>query len=343
VVELLILLVKVGVLIGGMLTIVAVMSWVERRGSAMIQDRLGPNRVGPFGLFQPVADGLKFIFKEEIIPSEAHKFYFLLSPLLVFVPALTAFAFIPFGSSLPVLGRDVPLIISDVSVGMLLILGLSGLSVYGLVLAGWASSNKYSFMGGIRSSAQMISYELAMTLSVLTVLMTTGSFRLTEVVSSQQGTLFGFLPNWNVFPQFIGFCVFLVTAFAETNRLPFDLPEAEAELVAGYFTEYSSMKFALFYLGEYAHMITASALIVTLYFGGWQLPYGHPEGMLGGILSLAVFAVKTSFFLWFFVWVRWTLPRFRYDQLMKMGWTLFIPLAFLNFLVVSALLILGVI
>lgn len=342
-VELLIVLAKIGGAIAGILTMVAVMSWVERRGSAMIQDRLGPNRVGPFGLFQPVADGIKFLFKEEIIPADANRFYFLLSPLIVFVPAVATFAFVPFGSEIVLKGYTIRMIIADVNIAMLLVLGFSSLSVYGLVLAGWSSGNKYSFMGGIRSSAQMISYELSMGVAVLTVLMSAESFRLTDIVSSQTGTFFGFLPNWNVFPQFVGFLVFLAASFAETNRLPFDLPEAEAELVSGYHTEYSSMKFALFFLAEYAHMIVASALIVTLYFGGWQLPYAHPGGLWGGILSLGVFGVKVCFFLWFFVWVRWTLPRYRYDQLMKLGWTVFIPLSLINFVIISLLMVLEVI
>lgn len=334
--------IKMFLVIGGIMTTVALLSWVERRGSGLIQDRLGPNRVGPFGLLQPVADGLKFLFKEEVIPAQAHKPLFLLAPILVFVPALVTFSVIPFGSTLELFSLKIPLIVADVPVGVLVVVAFSSLSVYGIILAGWSSGSKYPLLGGLRSSAQMISYELTLSLSLLAILMVSGDLRLHEVVQAQTGTFLGFLPRWHVFPQFLGFIAFLGAVFAETNRLPFDLPEAEAELVAGYHTEYSAMKFALFYLGEYAHMITASALLVTLYFGGWQIPYGDITDLWHGWASLLVFAIKVAIALWFFIWVRWTLPRFRYDQLMRLGWHVLLPLSMANLVFVGILMVKGV-
>jgi len=330
---LIIILLKIGIIIGTVLTSVALMTWVERRGSALIQDRLGPNRVGPFGLLQPVADGLKFLFKEEIIPLEADKFIYLLSPLLVFVPALAIFAVIPFGTTFRIFGYEIEPLISDLNFGILYVIALSGLSVYGIVLAGFSSGSKYPLIGALRSSAQLISYEIPMSLSILSVLIAADTFSLKGIVSSQSGTSFSVLPNWFIFSQFIGFFVFLITMFAETNRIPFDLPEAEAELVSGYHTEYGSMKFALFFLGEYAHMISASCLITILFLGGWNIPYINLTGNLGAILGIISFSVKVGFFLWLFVWVRWTLPRFRYDQLMALGWKFLLPLGLLNFII----------
>ncbi len=329
--SLIIIFLKIAILFGAVLTIVALMTWVERRGSALIQDRLGPNRVGPFGLLQPVADGLKFLFKEEIIPLEADKFIYLISPLLVFVPALAIFAVIPFGTTFKIFGYEIEPLISDLNFGILYIIALSGLSVYGIVLAGFSSGSKYPLIGGLRSAAQLISYEIPMSLSILSVLIAADTFSLKGIISVQIGTSFSILPKWFIFSQFIGFFVFLITMFAETNRIPFDLPEAEAELVSGYHTEYGSMKFALFFLGEYAHMISASALITVLFLGGSDIPFVNLSGNLGAILGIISFSVKVGFFLWLFVWVRWTLPRFRYDQLMALGWKFLFPLSFLNF------------
>jgi len=325
-----IVLVKIAVVISGVMSVVAVMSWVERRGSAFIQDRLGPNRVGPMGLFQPVADGLKFLFKEEIIPAQADKVLYLLAPLMIFIPSLAMFSVIPFGSSLTIAGRTIDLIIGDSDVAILYVLALSGLSVYGLVLAGYASGSKYPLLGGLRSAAQLISYELPMAMAIFAVLYQAQTLSLTGVVASQSGTFLGFIPRWYVFPQIVGFIVFLTTALAETNRIPFDLPEADSELVVGYHTEYGSMKFAIFMMGEYAHMTAACALITILYFGGWQIPYLTLTGNIGGLISVASFCIKTGFFLWVFVWIRWTLPRFRYDQLMRLCWTVLLPLSFAN-------------
>jgi len=325
------------------LMVLPVLLWVERRGAGLIQDRPGPNRVGPFGLLQPAADVVKFFFKEDLIPANVDRTLYVLAPAIAVFTGIATFAAIPYGASLPIGGRQVPLVGADVSIGLLYVFAISSLSVYAIVLAGWSSNNKFSLMGAIRSSAQIISYELAMTTAAAGVILATGSFRLTEIVGGQQHLMLGFIPRWSVVLQPVGFLIFFVAAFAETNRLPFDLPEAEAELVAGYHTEYSAMKFAMFFMAEYIHMIVASALMVTLYFGGWGLPGFHPEGLLGGILSMIVFALKVSFFLWVFIWVRWTLPRFRYDQLMRLGWKALLPLALLNLFWAAGLVTFGAI
>ncbi len=333
----LILALRVLVPLGALLTVVPFLLWVERRGAGLIQDRPGPNRVGPFGLLQPVADVLKFFFKEDLVPARADKALYLLAPAIAVFSALTTFAVIPYGATVPLRRHDVPLIGADVSIGVLYVFALTSLSVYGIVLAGWSSNNKFSLMGGIRSGAQIISYELAMTTAAAGVILAAGSFRLTDIIANQSGTWLGFIPRWNFIPQFLGFVIFFVSTFAETNRLPFDLPEAEAELVAGYHTEYSSMKFAMFFMAEYVNIIVASALTVTLFFGSWTLPGFHPQGVMGGILSALTFGAKTAFFVWVFIWVRWTLPRFRYDQLMRLGWKALLPLALLNLLWVATL------
>src|SRR5438552_12955674 len=316
-----ILALRVLVPLGVILGLLPILLWVERRGAGLIQDRPGPNRVGPFGLLQPAADVIKFFFKEGVIPSNADRMLYLLAPAIAVFSALTTFAVIPYGATLPAAGRAIPLIGADVSIGVLYVFALTSLSVYGIVLAGWSSNNKFSLIGGIRSSAQIISYELAMTTAAAGVVLAAGSFRLTDVVVMQSGSWLSFpYRGWTVVPQLFGFVVFFVSAFAETNRLPFDLPEAEAELVAGYHTEYSAMKFAMFYMAEYINVVVASALMVTLYFGGWSFPGFHPTSLGGVVLSVLIFAVKTAFFVWIFMWVRWTLPRFRYDQLMRLGW-----------------------
>ena len=315
--------------------------WLERRGAGLIQDRPGPNRVGPFGLLQPVADAVKFFMKEDLIPSNTDRLLFVLAPAIALFSALTTFAVIPYGPAVTIDGREFPLVGADVSIGILYLFALTSLSVYGIVLAGWSSNNKFSLIGGIRSSAQIISYELAMTTAAAGVILAAGSFRLTEVVSMQTGTWLGFIPRWNVFPQFLGFVVFYVATFAETNRVPFDLPEAEAELVGGYHTEYSAFKFAMFFMAEYVNMIVVSALTVTLFFGGWSLPGYEPQGWVGVIVSALVFFAKTAIFVWIFIWVRWTLPRFRYDQLMRLGWKALLPIALLNLLWVAFLVLKG--
>ncbi len=309
--------------------------WAERRVSAFMQDRTGPNRVGPWGLLQALADVIKFFMKEDVTPTYVDRLLYLLAPWITLVPALTTFAVIPFGNtlSLSIGGQthDIPLIIADVNIGILYIFALTSLGVYGIILAGYASNAKFSLWGGIRSSAQIISYELAMGISAIGVLLAAGSLRLPEVVAYQQQHV------WNVIPQIIGCVIFIVSAFAETNRLPFDLAEAEAELVAGYHTEYSAFKFAMFFMAEYGNLVAASALIVTLYFGGWSLPGIAFTGILGTLASVAVFTIKTLVFIFIFLWVRWTLPRYRYDQLMDIGWKIFLPLSVLNLLLVAVL------
>jgi NADH-quinone oxidoreductase subunit H len=330
--------VKIGLYVFMALTAVAYLTLVERRVSAWIQDRRGPNRVGPFGLLQPLADGIKFLFKEAITPPHVYRPVYLLAPALLFVPALAGFAVVPFGPEIGIFGRRVRLIIADVDSGVLVILAFASLGVYGIALAGWASNNKYSLLGGIRSSSQLISYELPLGLSVIGVLMATGSLRLYDVVQQQIDR------GWNVLWQAPGFLVFLTAAFAETNRLPFDLPEAETELVAGYHTEYSGMRFSMFYMAEYVNMITASALAVTLYFGGYHVPgldrLGLPETW-AALAQVAAFALKVGFFLFVYVWVRWTIPRFRYDQLMNLGWKVLLPVSLVHLLWVAFIVLAG--
>jgi NADH-quinone oxidoreductase subunit H len=334
---------KIAIVVGALLNVTPIMVWVERRGSALIQDRLGPNRVGPFGLFQSLADAAKFFLKEDIVPAEAHKWLYSLAPMFGLIPALTTIAVVPWGRPFVLRGgRLFEPIVADVNVGILLIFALASLSVYGIVTAGWSSNNKYSFFGAIRSSAQMISYELALTLSAISALMVAGSLRLTDVVWKQTGSFVLFdtvkLPAWNILSpaMWLSFIVFSVAAFAETNRLPFDFAEAEAELVAGYHTEYSSMKFALFFMSEYISMATISALITTLFLGGWDIPwYNEPPTFLGFLLSAIAFVIKVSVLMFIFVWVRWTIPRLKYDILMRVGWKVFLPLAVFNLLLVS--------
>ncbi len=332
--EVLVIGIKLVAVLSVLLTAVPIMVWVERRGSALIQDRLGPNRVGPWGLLQPVVDAVKLIAKENL-------FLYLLAPGIALAVAVSTFIAVPFGhdSGLKLFGHPIDgfIVAPDLNIGVLYIFAIASLAVYAIVLAGWASNNKYSLLGGVRASAQTVSYELAMTISVVGVLMSASSLHLADVVQLQSGTWLGFIPKWNFIPQLLGAITFMVAAFAETNRLPFDLPEADSELVAGYHTEYSAMKFASFFMSEYIHMVTSSALIVVLFFGGWQLPwFAMPGGWTGALLSLAVFTIKVSFFLWFFVWVRWTLPRFRFDQLMAIGWKAMVPISVLNFLWVGA-------
>ena len=307
---------------------VALLTLAERRICAWMQDRLGPNRVGPQGLLQPAADGLKNLVKEETLPAQADKALFMLAPAISFIPALLTFAVIPFAAPLPTPWGEVDMVVANLPVGFLYILAFGSLGVYGIVLAGWSSNNKYSLLGGLRASAQMISYEIALGMSTVAVLLLVGNVTLNDVVAKQSTSLF----TWNVFPLSLAFFIFLVAAFAETNRLPFDLPEAEAELIAGYHTEYSAMKFSMFYIAEYSNMVTASALMATLFFGGWDVPFTTwdntpPWTPLKTVLTLGAFSLKTMFFLFLFIWVRWTLPRFRYDQLMALGWKIMLPFA----------------
>jgi NADH-quinone oxidoreductase subunit H len=318
---------------------VAMLTLAERKISACIQDRHGPNRVGPYGLLQPAADGLKNIMKEETYPDAAYKPLFILAPAMAFIPALTAWAVIPFASPLPTRWGLIPMVVADLPIGFLFILALTSLGVYGMVLAGWASNNKYSLLGGLRSSAQMVSYEIAMGLSIIPVLLLAGNVTLSTIIDQQAHGLY------NILNLTIAFFIFLVAAFAETNRLPFDLPEAESELIAGYHTEYSAMKFSFFFIAEYANMVTASALMAALFLGGWDIPISGweneaPYTVLKTLLTALMFALKVMFFIFVFMWVRWTLPRFRYDQLMSLGWKFMLPLA-LAYIVIIASVTLG--
>ncbi len=330
----------VKVLVAFTVTLLTVALWTlaERRFAAFMQDRLGPNRVGPFGLLQPIADGLKNFVKEETMPGEAARFYFVLAPIMALTPAFVLMAVIPWAAPLPTPWGVVDMIVADVPMGILYILAFSSLGVYGLFLAGWSSANKYSFLGGLRASAQMVSYEVSLGMSLIPIFMLVGNVTLPEVVWYQQEGL----GIWFAFPLGLAFFLFVIASFAETNRLPFDMPEAESELVAGYHAEYSSMKFAVFMMGEYAHLLTQSALMATLFFGGWDIPIWQgdnmrmlADGVVQGAepawwktgLTFFSFAVKTLFFAFVFIWVRWTVPRFRYDQVMDLGWKGLLPTA----------------
>jgi len=327
-------LIKVVVVVGTMLVTVAYLVYFERKVSAWAQNRIGPNRVGWKGTLQPFADLFKLVLKEDIVPDNADRKIHALAPVIALLVALSTYAVIPFGPDLQIGDYNISLIVADVNIGVLFILALTSLGVYALTLAGWSSGSKYSLLGGIRSSAQMISYEVSMGFSVAGVLLLSESLRPVAIVESQYGWM------WNAIVQPIGFITFLVSAFAETNRLPFDLPEAEPELVGGFHTEYSSTKFAGFFLAEYANMIIASAFIVTLYLGGWQIPYIDKLGLspiVETLLCFGGFLFKMALLLFFFLWVRWSLPRFRYDQLMNLGWKVMFPLSLINIIWVAAL------
>jgi NADH-quinone oxidoreductase subunit H len=339
-------LIKIVALLAVVLGIMNYAVYAERRISALIQDRLGPNRVGPAGLFQPIADAAKFLLKEDFTPGHVNTFYYWLAPCLAMIPAITTLAVVPFGSTL----FGIPMVIADINVGVLFVFAIASLGVYGIVIAGWSSNSKYPFLGGVRSSSQMISYELSLGLAVIPVFLLIGELRLTEVVRYQieHGWMIApFIGDWGnlhkwllAIPMFISFVVFTIAIFAETNRLPFDLPEAETELVGGYHTEYGSMKFGLFFLGEYVAMITGSAIIVTLFLGGWHFP-GIPDGSHGwgwGLVNIFVFFSKVAALLFVFIWVRWTLPRFRYDQLMRLGWVFFFEIALVNIFLAALIL-----
>jgi NADH-quinone oxidoreductase subunit H len=324
-----------------------IMAWAERRICSWMQNRTGPNRVGPFGLLQSIADAVKFIFKEDLVPGHVRKWYYLMAPALCVVPAFMTFAVVPFGPIIDVQGISIALQLSTFNVGFVYVTSISSLAVYGIIVASWSSNNKYSMLGGLRSTAQMISYELAMGLSLVAIIMNFDSVDLMQIAQSQAGHLviFGheipFLPNWGFFHQPLAALIFIVAAFAETNRLPFDLPEGEAEIVAGYHLEYGGMKWSLFFMAEYAHMITASGLVATFFFGGWQAPGLHAilshlhltdqmfywAMVIGQVLT---FWLKVVLFMLFFIVVRFTLPRFRYDQLMWLGWKVLVPLSLVN-------------
>ena len=389
---------KIAILLFVMLTALAYLTWFERKVVAHIQSRWGPYRVGPHGLLQPLADGVKFLFKEDVTPAGADKFTYFLAPFLSLSLAITSIAVIPFGpSGLKLFGQATPTGITNLNIGLLILFAITSMGVYGVALAGWSSNSKYPLLGGLRSSAQMISYELALTMSVVGVILMAGTFNLSEIVTSQQGFHWGFLPRWNLIggplPQILGFFLFFISAVAETNRSPFDLAEAESELVAGFHTEYASFKFAMFFMAEYASMITVSCLATILFFGGWLSPFPQtplfawthyiPTAVFaiaglaliahgvryitvfgrvvlpvlglaligaGVLFSLSAvneyiqgpfwFLLKIAIFLFIYVWVRGTLPRFRYDQLMNFGWKLLLPLSILNVVITSLAIVL---
>jgi NADH-quinone oxidoreductase subunit H len=343
-----VVLLRIGVVIGFCMGMVMVFVWAERKGAAYIQDRRGPNRASilgfrAWGMFHPVADAIKFLFKEDFVPDGARRPFYQLAPMFALAPIMMSIAVIPFGPDVTVFGHRIMLQIADLNMGILYFFAVTGMSVYGVVLAGWASGSKYPLLGSLRSASQMISYEVARGLSLVGIFMVFESVRLSHIVQEQGELLFGVLPKWGVFLQPVGFVLFLTAQFAEANRTPFDLPEGEAELVAGYHTEYGSFKFSMFMMGEYLHMVITSVVVATLFFGGWQFPYLHDTGFLfpGGLaLSLPETVVllmrigsiflKSLFFTWLFVWVRWTIPRFRYDQVMRLGWKVMLPLGLAN-------------
>lgn len=314
------------------LGIAAYSTYAERKIAAFLQDRVGPDRAGPFGLLQPLADGVKMFMKEEIIPTNADKVLFILGPSIMMMTACMTGVVIPWGNSLMINGTEYPVQITDINIGILYVFGVVSIGVYGIMIGGWASNNKYSLMGAIRASSQMISYELAMGLSIIALVMTTGTLSVREIVEQQQGF------NWNVFAQPLGFLLFIICAFAECNRTPFDLPECETELVGGYHTEYSSMKLGFYLFAEYINMFISSAIISSLYFGGYNFPFIDQLGLSHNMLTMVgtlIFFGKIFFFIFFFMWIRWTIPRFRYDQLMHLGWRIMIPLALVNILLTA--------
>jgi NADH-quinone oxidoreductase subunit H len=323
--DFIILIIKIVVIFGAVMNVVGLLSWVERKVMARVQMRPGPTRVGPFGLLQPLADLLKFVFKEEVIPMQANTLLYIAAPLISLIPAFLTFAVVPFGPSLQV---------TDLSVGLLFVFALTSLGVYGIALGGWSSNSKYPLLGAMRSSAQMISYELSLTLSVIGVVLIANTLSLRELVISQNSTWAGFIPRWNIFLQPIAFVVYVVSGVAETNRLPFDLAESEQELVAGWHTEYSSMKFLMFMMAEYANLIAVSSVATILFLGGWNGPMFGPQ-WLQMVLPIVWFTVKIGLFVFFYVLLRSTIPRFRYDQLMRFGWKVLLPLSLVNIVVTS--------
>lgn len=320
--EAVIIILKVAAIYIALLTAIAYSTYFERKVVAHIQHRIGPNVTGPFGLLQPIADAVKMIMKEEIRPALASRFYYLAAPVLSFVTASMAIAVIPVGDWIKIGGQQIQLIISDLNIGILYILAITSLGVYGIVLAGWSSNSKYSLLGGLRSTAQMISYEVSLGLGLIGVLLLSQTFSIAEIVRQQSGSIF----NWYIFKQPVAFFVYFISAMAETNRNPFDLPEAESELVAGYHTEYAGMSFGVFFLAEYANMITVSAIAASMFLGGWSGPVLPP---------VIWFVIKVIMFMFIYIWVRGTLPRFRYDQLMRFGWLVLFPIGILNILITA--------
>ena len=326
-------LLKIGIVVGITQGAVAYLILVERKVAAYAQDRIGPNRAGPFGLLQPLADGAKMILKEDVIPSYVDKPLYILAPAIAIIAAMIGFAVVPFGPTGPNAPFDFQ-IAPNIDIGILYVFAIGSLGVYGVVLAGWSSNNKYSFLGGLRSSAQLISYEIPLGMSILGMVLCAGSLDLNAIINWQDTHV------WGIVVQPVGFLLFLISGFAETNRLPFDLPESEQELVGGFHTEYSAMKFGMFFLGEYLHVITVSYLIVVLFFGGWDIPFLLDQTQSGWFIAfvkVGAMAGKVALMIFFIMWVRWTLPRFRYDTLMDLAWKSLIPLAIVNFIVTAAI------
>ena len=319
-------LILISAILGISLVIAMYTTLAERKFAGFFQDRVGPNRAGPWGLLQPIADGVKLFTKEEIIPTNANTFLFVLGPSLSMFTACITTAVIPWGQDLFLFGRQISLQVADINVGVLYVFGVVSLGVYGVMIGGWASNNKFSLLAAVRSASQNISYEIAMGLSIIALLMMTGTLSLREISEQQAGM------NWNVFYQPLGFLIFMICSFAETNRTPFDLPECETELVGGHHTEYSSMKLGFYLFAEYINMFVSSAIMASLYFGGYNYPFMHliSNPNLAALIGVAAFFTKILLFIFFFIWVRWTVPRFRYDQLMKLGWKVLIPLAIVN-------------
>ncbi len=357
--DLVVVLLRIGVVFSFCMGLVMVFVWAERKGAAYIQDRRGPNRADilgwrAWGMFHPVADAIKFLFKEDFIPDNAHRAFYTIAPMFVVAPVILSVAVIPFGPDISIFGRRVMLQIADLNMGILYVFAVSGMTVYGVLLGGWASGSKYPLLGGLRSAAQMLSCEVSKGLSLMGIFMTFESVRMSVIVQEQGELLFGVLPKWGVFLQPVGFVLFLTAQFAEANRTPFDLPEGESELVGGYHTEYASFKFSMFMMGEYLHMVVGSVIVSTLFFGGWQFPYLADTGFLfpGGftaalpesavlLLRTGSIFLKSLFFTWLYVWVRWTIPRFRYDQVMRLGWKAMLPLSLANIFVTGLLLLLA--
>jgi len=338
---------KIFLLWFSVVNVVPVMLWVERRAAGFIQDRPGPNRVGPFGLFQAIADVIKFFWKMDPIPDNVNRFLFAAAPIMSLIPASIVVAALPFGDRFTLWGHEYLLQISDLHVGILYMMAIGSLGAYGILFGGWSSNNKYSLLGALRASAQMISYEIPLGLAATGAVLFYGTFSLRAMVFMQDGTVFGFLPKWGIFFQPLGFVLFFISSLAETNRVPFDLPETEGELVAGFHTEYGSMKFATFMMAEYMNLFTMSGIMTTMYFGGWHLPFVTDDtlfSLLGGsrnllaLVQLGVFFAKVYTFLLIYVWIRWTLPRFRFDQLMRMAWRNLIPIGLFNLVVTAVLL-----
>ena len=346
--------VKLVIVLVGLLQVAPIMAWAERRICAWMQNRSGPNRVGPWGLFQSIADALKFVFKEDIVPAHVRKWFYLLAPLICVAPAFMTFAVIPFGPVIQVMGRQVSLQVTDLNIGFVFVTAISSLAVYGMIMTTWSSNNKYAMLAGLRSTAQMISYELAMGLSLVAIIMQYNSVNLQEIAMAQAGRLsygqyiVNILPNWGIFLQPLACLIFAISAFAETNRLPFDLPEGEAEII-GYHIEYGGMKWSMFFMAEYAHMTTASGLFATFFLGGWQMFPGmgallrmihlESQAMYWATVGMQIlsFLIKVVLFMLFFIVVRFTLPRFRYDQLMRLGWKVLVPIALVNIVLTAAL------